>query len=238
MADRHRVDELQYIADVLAGVSMSAPSVLLTAFEPFDGEDINPSLEIALRLEASVIVGHRVAVQVLPVAFAHTASALRDVMHREQPDLVIALGQAGGCSALSLERVAINLIDARIADNAGAQPIDTPVVSGGPAAYFSTLPIKAMGRALYENGIPAQLSFSAGSFVCNQVFYLLMHEVATQRLTARAGFMHVPYLPIQAAAQEGAPSMALETMIAGVRCAIACAIEVREDIRVAAGTTH
>jgi pyroglutamyl-peptidase len=236
MADGRRLDELQPVVDVLA--SMSAPSVLLTAFEPFGGEELNPSLEIALRLEAEMIAGHRVTIGVLPVAFDYTVSALRQALRQEQPKLVIALGQAGGHSALALERVAINLIDARIADNAGAQPIDLPVVADGPAAYFSTLPIKAMRRALQASGIPAQLSFSAGSFVCNQVFYLLMHELATQGLGIRAGFLHVPYLPVQAAAMDGAPSMALETMIAGVRSAIACAIEVREDIRVAGGSTH
>lgn len=217
---------------------MSAPKVLLTAFEPFGGEGVNPSLEIALRLTGSTIGDHRVVAQVLPVAFNETAHTLRQTLQSERPNLVIALGQAGGRSDISLERVAINLIDARIADNAGTQPIDVPIVTGAPAAYFSTLPIKAMRNALHAEGIPAQLSFSAGSFVCNQVFYLLMHELAQAGMRARGGFIHVPYLPEQASFHPGAASMSLDTMVAGVRFAIACAIETPLDIAVAAGTTH
>jgi pyroglutamyl-peptidase len=217
---------------------MTLPKVLLTAFEPFGGDTINPSLEIALGLTGSVIGGHRIVGQVLPVAFGETAHTLRHTLQVERPALVIALGQAGGRSEISLERVAINLIDARIADNAGVQPIDRPVVAGAPSAYFSTLPVKAMRNALHAEGIPAQISFSAGSFVCNQVFYLLMHELATMRSSARAGFVHVPYLPAQAAFHPGAPSMSLETMIAGLRFGIAAAIETAVDIEVAAGETH
>lgn len=217
---------------------MTALKVLLTAFEPFGGEAINPSLEIALALTGSVIGGHRIVGQVLPVAFGETPHTLRQALQAERPQLVIALGQAGGRSEISLERVAINLIDARIADNAGVQPVDRPVLAGAPSAYFSTLPIKAMRNALHAEGIPAQISFSAGTFVCNQVFYLVMHELVAMRSTARAGFIHVPYLPAQAAFHRGAPSMALDTMIAGVRFAIAAAIETAVDIEVAAGTTH
>jgi pyroglutamyl-peptidase len=217
---------------------MTLPKVLLTAFEPFAGDVINPSQEIALGLTGSTIGGHSVVMHVLPVAFGETAHTLRDALQVERPAMVIALGQAGGRSEISLERVAINLIDARIADNAGAQPIDRPVVAGGPSAYFSTLPVKAMRNALHAEGIPAQLSFTAGSFVCNQVFYLLMHELASMRLPARAGFVHVPYLPVQAAQHPGAPSMSLETMVAGLRFAIAAAIETVVDIEVAAGETH
>lgn len=213
-------------------------SVLLLAFESFGGEQINPSLEVALRLEGAIIGSHRVVVQVLPVAFAHAAVPLRAALQREQPQYVLALGQAGGRSELSLERVAINLIDARIADNAGAQPLDIPVIANGPAAYFATLPIKAMRRALLERGIPTQLSLTAGSFVCNQVFYLLMHELAASGASARAGFIHVPYLPAQAASHPGTPSMALQTMLEGIRCAIACAIETPVDIAAVGGATH
>jgi pyroglutamyl-peptidase len=217
---------------------MILPKVLLTAFEPFAGDAVNPSLEIALGLTGSMIGGHRIVGQVLPVAFGETPHTLRQALQAERPQLVIALGQAGGRSEISLERVAINLIDARIADNAGVQPIDRPVVAGAPSAYFSTLPVKAMRNALHAEGIPAQISFTAGSFVCNQVFYLLMHELATMRSNARAGFVHVPYLPAQAAFHPGAPSMSLETMIAGLRFAIAAAIETAVDVEVAAGATH
>ncbi len=217
---------------------MSVSKVLLTAFEPFSGETVNPSLEIALRLSGSVIGAHRVVCQVLPVAFNHTAHTLHQALLAERPTLVIALGQAGGRSEISLERVAINLIDARIADNSGVQPVDIPIVAGAPPAYFATLPVKAMRNAVLARGIPAQLSFTAGSFVCNQVFYLLMHELASLRSGTRGGFIHVPYLPAQAAAHPGAPSMALDTMVDGIHCAIACALETAADIGIAAGTTH
>ncbi len=213
-------------------------AILLTAFEPFGGDDINPSLEIALRLEGRVIHGHRVVVQILPVAFGHTAAPLRAAMQRLQPALVLAIGQAGGRSELSIERVAINLIDARIADNAGDQPIDAPVIAGAPSAYFASLPVKAIRRALHAQGIPAQLSFSAGSYVCNQVFYLLMHALAQSSQPARGGFIHVPYLPAQAVRHAGAASMALETMIDGIHHAMEAALLHAVDIETQGGTTH
>jgi len=217
---------------------MSTPRVLLTAFEPFGGEALNPSLEIALRLEHRLIGDHLIEAQILPVAFAHTREPLQRRLLGEDFALVIGLGQAGGRSSISLERIAINLIDARIADNAGAQPIEQPVVAEGPAAYFTTLPVKSMLRALVDAGIPAQISFSAGSYVCNQVFYLLMHVLDQQRSSARAGLIHVPYLPAQAAVHPGAASMALDTMVAAIELAIACALETGADLRVAGGETH
>lgn len=212
--------------------------VLLTAFEPFAGDEINPSLEIALRLEGTSIAGHRVRGQLLPVAFDATRDVLQQVLRADEFELVIGLGQAGGRAALSIERVAINLVDARIADNAGAQPIDIPVIENASAAYFTSLPIKAMQQAMTARGVPTTLSFSAGSFVCNQVFYLLMHELQLMRSSARAGFIHVPWLPQQAAAQIGGASMALDTMVEGVRAAIECALNTATDLRIAGGTTH
>jgi pyroglutamyl-peptidase len=152
--------------------------------------------------------------------------------------LVLALGQAGGRSEISLERVAVNLIDARIADNDGLQPIDVPVVADAPAAYFTSLPSKAIVARLRERGIPAGPSLSAGSFVCNQVFFAITHLIATRLPQSRGGFVHVPWLPQQAAHHPGQPSMALVTMIEGVRAAIECAISVREDIGTSGGTTH
>jgi len=216
---------------------MIEPVVLLTAFEPFGGEHCNPSLGIAQRLAGESIQGHRVHVQTLPVVFDAVAAVLDTAIARLRPSLVIALGQAGGRSELSLERVAINLIDARIPDNAGMQPIDASVLDDAPAAYFGTLPVKAIVMALRDAGVPAQLSFSAGSFVCNQVFYLLMHRLETSSPQTRGGFIHVPFLPEQAAAHPGAPSMALETMVLGIRCAIETTIATTHDVPVAGGTT-
>lgn len=212
--------------------------VLLTAFEPFAGDEINPSLEIALRLEGTMIAGHRVRGQVLPVAFDATREVLQQALRADDFELVIGLGQAGGRAALSIERVAINLIDARIADNAGAQPIDLPVIEDAAAAYFTDLPIKAMQQAMTARGVPTTLSFSAGSFVCNQVFYLLMHELQSMQSSARAGFIHVPWLPQQAATRLDAASMALDTMVEGIRVAIECALHTATDLFIPGGTTH
>lgn len=214
------------------------PNVLVTGFEPFGGERVNPSAEIVRALDGEILNGHRVATAILPVAFASTLPMLEALLETHRPVLVLATGQAGGRSELSIERVAANLIDARIPDADGVQPIDEPVIADGPAAYFSTLPVKAMLARLRVLGIPAALSQSAGAYVCNQAFYALAHLVATRHRGTRAGFVHVPWLPEQAVRHHGQPSMALGTMVAGVRAAIECAVATRRDLRVAGGSTH
>ena len=163
---------------------------------------------------------------------------LAELLDRHHPELVIALGQAGGRKQISFERVAINLIDARIADNAGLQPIDVEVLRGGPGAYFSSLPLKAMQADLQALGVPSSLSLSAGSFVCNQVFYWLAHLLASEHPQARGGFIHVPWLPEQAERHAGEPGMPLAQMVVGVRAAIDCALRTRTDLDVAGGSTH
>lgn len=191
------------------------PKLLLTAFEPFGGDAINPSQEIVRRLEGS---RPDVATLVLPCVFDDALSALDDALARHAPDVVIALGQAADRAEINVERIAVNLSDARIADNAGKQPIDSPVIADGPPAYFSTLPVKAIVAALNGAGIPAALSLSAGSFVCNHVFYGLAHRIAAGGGPRRGGFIHLPCLPEQAT--PGRPGMALETMLAGVQLAV------------------
>lgn len=207
---------------------MTASTVLLTGFEPFDGETVNPSWLIAESLQGE-LAGARVASVRLPCAFAAALPALDRALQQQRPDLVVCLGQAGR-PAIGVERVAINLCDARIADNTGAQPIDCPVIEGGPAAYFSTLPVKAMTQAVREAGIAAvEVSHSAGTFVCNQVFYGLMHRLRS-RPGVRGGFIHVPMLPEQAARRSGVgPGMPLATMRDAVRSALACAIVTGAD---------
>jgi pyroglutamyl-peptidase len=160
---------------------------------------------------------------------------LRALLRAHRPALVLCLGQAGGRAALSLERVAININDARIADNAQAQPVDTPVVPGAPAAYFTRLPVKAMLQALQRAGIAAEVSQTAGTFVCNHVFYGLMHELATRRglKAVRGGFVHVPWLPGQ-----GTPAMALDDMVRGIAVALRCALTTQADIARGAGALH
>lgn len=208
--------------------------ILLTGFEPFGGERINPSWELARALDDQQIGAARVVARCLPCVFGAALTSLEQALQEIQPVLVLALGQAGGRAELSLERVAINVIDARIADNAGHQPIDEPVVAGAAAAYFSTLPIKAMVAGLRAAGLPAGISQTAGTFVCNQVFYGLQHQLSGG--SVRSGFMHIPLLPEQAAHLPGQASMALSTMVEGVRLALALALRVETDLRQAGGS--
>lgn len=217
---------------------MNRPVVLVVGFEPFDGDPVNPSMQIARRLDGEAIAGRAVVGAILPVTFTDAPTALAELMDRRRPELVVALGQAGGRAEISLERIAINLIDARIPDNNGLQPIDVPVLEGGPDAHFSTLPIKAIKARLESLGIPCALSLSAGSFVCNQVFYWLCHVLGNEHPSVRGGFIHVPWLPEQAECHPGQPAMELETMIDGVRAAIECALTTQSDLRIPGGTTH
>jgi pyroglutamyl-peptidase len=207
---------------------------LVTGFEPFGGESVNPALEAVLRLPPR-LDALEIATASLPSVFGRTLAALEDALVATRPDIVLCVGQAGGRTELSLERVAINVDDARIADNDGQQPIDRPVVVGGPAAYFASLPIKAAVRALREAGLPAAISNTAGTFVCNHVFYGLMHLAASRSLPLRGGFLHVPYLPSQATRQGGAPSMALDDIVRGIEIVLGVAAERVEDIAVAEG---
>lgn len=207
---------------------------LVTGFEPFGNDPVNPSLEAIRRLPPRL--GEiDLTIRALPTAFGRAIEALEDAIATTHPDLVLCLGLAGGRAALSLERVAINLDDARIADNDERQPLDTPVIAGGPAAYFTTLPITAAAAALREAGLPAIVSNTAGTFVCNHVFYGLMHLAATRRPGMRGGFLHLPYLPQQAARQDGAPSMALDDIVRGVEIVLRVAAARQDDIVTAEG---
>ena len=207
---------------------------LVTGFEPFGGERVNPAQEALGHLPPRL---GRVAIgtQILPAVFGASLDALETAVRETNPDIVLCVGLAGGRAALSLERVAINIDDARIPDNKGRQPIDLPVVAGGPPAYFTTLPVKAAVAALREAGLPAIVSNSAGTFVCNHVFYGLMHLAATRGLDLRGGFLHVPYLPSQAARQDGAPSMALEDIVRGIGIVLTVAAARHDDIASADG---
>jgi pyroglutamyl-peptidase len=210
-----------------------AGPILVTGFEPFGGHGVNPSAQVAEALHGRAIDGVPVVGVVLPCAFGAAIDALRQALHAHRPQLVLALGQAGGRSAFSLERVAINIDDAAIPDNAGAQPVDRPVVADAPAARFSTLPIKAMAAALREAGQPAEVSNSAGTFVCNHLFYGLQHLLA-RKPEVRSGFMHLPLLPSQAHGDQ--PCLPLATMLAGTAIALHAALRTRTDLAVTEGT--
>lgn len=207
-------------------------NILLTGFAPFAGEAVNPSWQAARALDGERIAGHRVVAVELPTEFHASLQVLRKTLRETQPLVAIAVGLAGGRRGISLERVAINVDDARIPDNVGAQPIDQPIVRGGPAAYFSTLPIKTTLDALQKAGIDAQVSQTAGTYVCNHVFYALMH--AARRSKMRAGFVHVPFLPEQAE-RHATHGMPLNQIIEGLRIIARAAVSVRADARAGAG---
>jgi pyroglutamyl-peptidase len=219
-------------------MSQPASTVLLTGFEPFDGAALNPSWEAARALDGWVCDGVVVHARCIPCVFGAAISTLESAIDELKPTLVVSVGLAGGRAEMSIERVAINIDDGRIADNAGAQPIDVPVVAGGPPAYFSTLPIKAIVHALRESGIPASVSNTAGTFVCNHLFYGLMHALAQRGGAVRGGFIHIPFQPEQAAAFGDEPSMAEATVVQGLRLAIATALTVHKDIRETGGRIH
>ena len=217
-----------------------AKRVLITGFEPFGGESENPSAQLAQALDGQTIEGRAVVGRVLPCEFGRSLAVLRAALRELSPELVLCLGQAGGRAAITVERVAINVDDARIADNVGAAPVDEPVVRRGPVAYWSTLPIKAMVAALREQGLPAEVSQTAGTFVCNHVFYGLMHTLARRKgKGVRGGFIHVPYTPAQAArASTPAPSLTLAEQERGIQLAVRTAILTRRDLRRSGGATH
>jgi pyroglutamyl-peptidase len=222
----------------VAGPAAAAPAgrrpVLVTGFEPFGGEDTNPSWEICRQLPAA-IGRSRITTLRVPVEFRRAILEVAAAIEETGPVLVVMLGQAGGRPSLSVERVAINVDDARIADNAASQPVDEPVAPGGPAAYFASVPIKAMVAAIREAGVPAEVSNSAGTFVCNHLFYGVLHFLAASGRDTRAGFIHVPWLEAQAVGRAGEPAMALATMVRGVEAAIGAALGTAVDARMAEG---
>lgn len=209
--------------------------VLVTGFEPFGGEARNPSWEVCERLPGA-IAGLRVEVCRVPCEFRRSIEVVAEAIERHRPALVVCLGLASGRMQLSVERVAINVDDARIADNAGAQPLDEPIAASAPPAYFATLPVKAMVAAMRAAGVPAEVSSSAGTFVCNHLMYGVLHFLAASGKRARAGFIHVPCAEEQVLDKPGTPAMALATMVRGVEAAIAAAQANARDVKLAAGT--
>ncbi|MFT3812273.1 MAG: pyroglutamyl-peptidase I [Acidovorax sp.] len=207
-------------------------TILLTGFDPFGNATANPSWLVAQALHGQRIAGRTVVAAQLPTEFGASLAQLQDLLARHRPAVTLCLGLAGGRPALSIERIGINVNDARIPDNQGRQPVDTPVVTGGPAAYFATLPVKAMLRAVLAAGVAGEVSQTAGTFVCNHVLYGLLHLLAPQP-GARGGFIHVPWLP-----EQGQPGMELRDMVRGVHAALWAAMLTQEDVALGAGATH
>jgi pyroglutamyl-peptidase len=192
--------------------------VLLTGFEPFGGESVNPSWEAVRLVAADPPPGVDLRVERLPCVFDTVAATLLAAAAAHRADVVLCVGQAGGRAEVAVERVAVNLADARIPDNAGAQPADAAVVPGGPAAYFATVPVKACVAAARRAGVPTVVSHSAGTFVCNAVLYAALHAAAAPRV----GFVHVPYAPQQVTGG-GQPSLPVATVAAALRAIVAAA---------------
>ncbi len=206
--------------------------VLITGFEPFGGDAINPALEAIKRLEGKTIEGGVIVTCHVPVTRYESINTVIEAIEKHQPDCVITVGQAAGRAAITAERIAINVDDFRIPDNGGHQPIDAPVVVEGPDAYFSTLPIKRVVKTLQEQGIPCQVSNSAGTFVCNHLFYGVQHYL--RRTKVRHGFVHIPLLPEQDPLGNQ-PTMSLDTIVEGLRLTAQISINHDTDITMTGG---
>lgn len=194
--------------------------LLLTAFDPFGKDTVNPALEAMHAVRSEHLQAELIRMEV-PTVFGTAARLVNEAILYHKPDAVVALGQAGGRSAVTVERVAINISDANLADNAGDRPTDVPVRDGGPAAYFSTLPIKAIVTAIREAGIPAEVSNSAGTFVCNHLMYSILDGLANQKHGAIGGFIHVPYMPAQTVGRSHLASMSLVDITRSIEIALA-----------------
>lgn len=207
---------------------------LVTGFDPFGGDKVNPSSVAVgkLRKRIGSVVVHTME---LPTSYERSAGELRKAIDKVRPEIVLCVGQAGGRTELCLERVAINVQDARIRDNDGGQPIDSPVVDGGPAAYFTTLPIKACVAAMRKASLPAAVSNTAGTFVCNHIFYALMDIAASHAGPLRGGFLHIPYLPEQAARLGAAPSMSVDDIVHGIEIILEVSASRTTDLLTAEG---
>ena len=212
--------------------------ILVTGFDSFGGEKVNPALE-AVKSLPSVIQGAEIRWVEIPTIFYKSAEVLEAEIIRHQPDVILCIGQAGGRASLTPERVAINQDDARIPDNDGNQPIDTPIRLDGEAAYFSTLPIKAMVQAIKEVGLPATVSNTAGTFVCNHLMYQALYLADKKFPHMRAGFMHIPYMTEQVVNKPNTASMCLRDIVRGIEAAIGAIVDHKDkDLKLVGGTTH
>lgn len=212
--------------------------VLLTGFDPFGGESVNPAFE-AIKLLPDTIAGAEIVKVEIPTEFTRSISCVEAAIKEHNPDVVIDVGQAGGRACVTVEKVGINLADARIPDNAGEQPADEPLQADGPAAYFATIPVNAMVQNVREHGLPCHVSFTAGTYVCNCVMYHVLHLCATKYPNIRAGFIHVPFACEQVVDKASTmASMPLETIAKSLEYCIEAVVTNKEEVKEAMGTTH
>lgn len=199
--------------------------VLLTGFDPFGGEIVNPSFEAVKELPENIL-GAEIIKKEIPTEFLKSQKVLKELILEINPDIILSIGQAGGRASITLEKVGINLMEARIEDNSGFQPEELEIVEDGPTAYFSTLPLKEMQRKICETGIPAHISYTAGTFVCNTVLYSALNICEKEGLNTKAGFIHVPFLPEQVVnKKQGTPSMSKEEIKKALIAAIESILE-------------
>lgn len=211
--------------------------ILVSGFDPFGGEKINPAIE-SVKLLPDEIKGAKIIKVEIPTVARKSLKKLEEVIEIEKPDVVLSVGQAGGRTDISVERVGINMDDFRIKDNEGNQPIDEKIAKDGPDAYLVTIPIKAMVQKMIENKIPASVSNTAGTFVCNHVCYGMAHLASTKYPNMRTGFVHIPFLPEQVVDKRNMPSMPLELIAKGLEYAIEAIVENKEDIKIEGGAPH
>lgn len=204
--------------------------ILVTAFDPFGGESINPALE-AVKLMKDKIDGAEIVKLEIPTVFRKSIDKVAEAILKEDPDVVLSIGQAGGRFEVTPERVAINVDDARIPDNEGNQPIDVPIYEDGAPAYFTTLPVKAMVEAIKSVGLPSSLSNSAGTFVCNHIMYGVLYQIEKMGKNIRAGFIHVPFIPEQVARRPApAPCMSMVDIAKALEAAVSAIVKNDKDI--------
>ncbi|MCI5527804.1 MAG: pyroglutamyl-peptidase I [Oscillospiraceae bacterium] len=211
--------------------------ILITGFDPFGGEPVNPALE-AVKLMKDEIAGAKIIKLEIPTVFRKSVEKIHEMMKAEQPDVVLSIGQAGGRFGVTPERVAINVDDARIKDNEGNQPVDTPIFTDGEAAYFSNLPVKAMVEAIKNKGLPSTLSNSAGTFVCNHVMYGVLYYIHKEFPNVRGGFIHVPFITDQVVTKPNVASMALADITEALEAAVEAIVKNQKDIHAIGGEIH
>ena len=211
--------------------------VLVTGFDPFGGESINPAWE-AVKVIKNEIAGAEIVTMQIPTVVGKSIEKIHNKMVEINPDIVIAVGQAGGRFGVTPERVAINVTDARIPDNEGNQPIDEPIFADGDTAYFSNLPVKAMVQAIKDAGYPASLSNTAGTYICNHVMYGILYYIQKEFPNVRGGFIHVPFSASQVVEKPNTPSMAIADITASLEAAILAAVEHKDDLKIIGGETH
>ena len=212
--------------------------ILVTGFDPFGGEAINPAFE-AVKLLPNTIAGAEVVKIEIPTVYGKSGKAVEEGIKQYKPDAVLCVGQAGGRSTMTVEKVAINLAEARIKDNEGNQPIDEPLQIDGERAYFATIPVKAMVNNIRKHGIPANISYTAGTFVCNDVMYNLLYMLDKKYPEIKGGFVHVPFALEQVVSRaEGTASMSIEIIAKALEYAIEAIVTNEEEHKEAMGTIN